>query len=237
MVAIVFFAITSLPARCLDISKVTLVVRINIPHNLRAIDSCRVYPYPVAPPHRKKPSEPMSIKDNAIRSQLLGAGYETSSYSNKEKFYPSGGWRTQYALKAAVNKSGLGLPHTIFTAYAWMDAMVPYMRTEIKRINAIEKDRNERYELAEEVYDEHRQDLEVDAFNNGLFPHDVPLQPWHGIHKSGKVVLEKTNWWIVALHKTPGLRYYWLWPVKLSDAPEQLVELNEDNAIHIEGGW
>jgi len=215
--------------------KVTLAIRINVPHNLRAIDSCRLYPYPVAPPHKKREVEKLSINTKNLQTQLLAIGY--SAISRKDRPYPSGGWRMQYAFRAAQAKSGLGLPHTILTMYAWEEEIEPYVRTEIIRINSTEKQRQERYEMAQQMFDEHRTDLEVQAFNDGLFPHDVVLRPWHGDHQLGKVALEKTNWWIVALHKTPGLQYYWLWPVKLSDDAEQLVELNEDNAIHIEGSW
>ena len=216
-------------------NKVNLTIHINVPHNMRAVDSCRVYPYPVAPPRQKHPIAPLSTKSKEIQNQLQGLGYSTMS--RVEKAYPSGGWRQQYAFRAAEAKSGEGLPHTVFTMYAWREAMEPYMRTEIIRINAIEKDRKERYEAAQQIFDEHRTDMEVQAFNDGLFPQDVLLRPWHGNKKSGKISLDETNWWIVALHKTPGLQYYWLWPVKLSNAPEQLVELNEDNAIVIDGGW
>jgi hypothetical protein len=215
--------------------KVVLLIRINTPNNLRAQDSCRVYPYPVAPPHRKAAIQDLQIKDAALRSVLQSLGY--TAVSRLDKPFPAGGWRMQYALKSAIAKSGLGLPHTVFTMYVWMDEMVPYLRQEVLRINAIEAERNKRYLAAERMFNDHRADLEVEAFNNGLFPLDVPLRPWHGVHKLGRVELQQTNWWIVALHKTPGLKYYWLWPVKLSDAPEQFVELNEENAIHIDGSW
>jgi len=215
--------------------KVTLLVRINTPHNKRAIDSCRVYPYPVAPPHRKGKIDKLSIADAALRDQLRTMGYLATSRNDRP--YPSGGWRMQYAFKNALAKSGLGEPHTVFTMYAWLDEIVPYMRKEVIRINAIEQQREKLYQAAQQMFDEHRADLEVQAFNDGLFPHDVPLHPWHGDRTLGRVELEKTNWWIVAFHKIPGLKYYWLWPIKLSDAPEQLIELNEDNAIHIEGSW
>jgi len=215
--------------------KITLYIRINTPHNLRAIDTCRVYPYPVPPPKRKAKIPEIKITDASIKTTLRAVGYTAVTYADKP--YPSGGMRVQYAFKRAVANSGMSLPHNIFTMYVWEDNMIPYMRAEIKKINKIEEERDRRYLAAQSMVEEHKSDLELEAFNNGLFPHDVLMHPWHGDRKSGSVEIEQTNWWIVALHKTPGLKYYWLWPVKLSDAPEQVVELNEDNAIHIEGGW
>ena len=39
-------------------------------------------------------------------------GYLT--ITRKEAPYPTGGYRMQYALNNAIQKSGLGLPHTVF---------------------------------------------------------------------------------------------------------------------------
>jgi len=111
------------------------------------------------------------------------------------------------------------------------------VRKEVIAINAKEKERRQRWDLAEAVFNENRADLEVQSFNQGLFPIDVPMRREIGGYRKGRVVVNKTNWWIVAMHKVPGLKYYWLWPVKLNDNAEQLVVLNEDNAILIEGGW
>jgi hypothetical protein len=215
--------------------KITLYIRINTPHNLRAVDTCRVYPYPVAPPKRKGKISEIGITDASLKTTLRAVGY--TAVTNADRPYPSGGMRVQYAFKKAVANSGISLPHNIFTMYVWEDNMIPYMRTEVKKINKIEEERDRQYLAAQKMVEDHKSDLELEAFNSGLFPHDVFMHPWHGDRKSGSVELEQTNWWIVALHKTPGLKYYWLWPVRLSDAPEQVVELNEENAIHIEGGW
>ena len=215
--------------------KINLIIRITTPLNRRALDWCRIYPYPVAPPIKKMAISDLPYTDKALRSTLLSMSYWNKTQTSKP--YPAGGWRMQIALQRAIKKSGLGLPHTIFTEYPWVDNMIPYVRKEIFAINAEEKERVKRYDLAQSVFKEYRSDLEVQAFNNGLFPIDVPMMREIGGFRRGHALVDKANWWIVAMHKVPGLKYYWLWPVKLNENPEQVVILNEDNAICVEGAW
>ena len=214
--------------------KVKLVIHINVPHNNRAVDWCRIYPYPIAPPLKKGGIEDLPYKDKALRSQLLAMSYW--SRTRPDKIYPAGGWRMQYALRAALAKSGIGLPHTIMTEYPWVENITPYMRKETMAINAKEKERKNRYYQMQQVFNDYRAELETEALNKGLFPIDVPMRVIAGYRK-GQAIVDKANWWIVAIHKVAGLKYYWLWPVKLSDSPQQGVTLNEDNAIFIEGAW
>lgn len=215
--------------------KVKLVIHINVPHNNKAVDWCRIYPYPVAPPIKKNDITELSSKDKPLRSSLLAMAYWSKTRS--DKIYPAGGWRMQYALTAAMAKSGLGVPHILFTEYAWVENITPYVRKEILVINAKEKERKNRYAQMQEVFNDYRAELETQALNKGLFPIDVPIVREIGGHRKGEAVVDKAIWWIVAMHKVPGLKYYWLWPVKLSDSPQQGVTLAEDNAIFIEGAW
>lgn len=215
--------------------KINLTIHINVPHNNKAVDWCRIYPYPVAPPKIKTEVERLPIRDKQLRSLILAIAYWNKTRTDKP--YPAGGWRMQYALQSAIAKSGLNAPHTIVTEYPWADNILPYIRKEVIVINAKELDRKKRHKLAQTIFDEHRADLEVQAFNKGLFPIDVPISRERGGHRKGKTLVDKANWWIVVIHKIPGLKYYWLWPVRLNDNPEQLVTLNEDNAIYIEGAW
>lgn len=215
--------------------RVKLFIRIAVPHNTNAKDWCRVYPYPVAPPTIKKEIEKLPTKEKDIREGLLAIAY--LKRTNSSKPYPGGGWRMQYALAAASRKSGIRVPHTIFTEYPWVDNILPYMEKEIRVLNAKELARTNRYQQAATVFKDYKADLEVQSFNKGLFPIDVPIIRQPGGYRTGRLTLDKYNWWIVAMHKVPGLKYYWLWPVKLNDNPEQLVVLNEDNAIYIEGAW
>jgi len=215
--------------------KINLIVRIIVPHNTQASDWCRIYPYPIAPPKKKKDPDKLPLTDKDLRNLVLSVEYW--SKSRKDKPYPPGGWRMQYALGAALAKSGIGEPHTIFTEYGWSDEIIPYVRKEVQVINAKENERIQHYNLARSVYDENRTDLEVQAFNQGLFPIDVPIRRQLGGFQTGQALVDKTNWWIVATHQVPGLKYFWLWPVKLNDNREQVAILNEDNAIYIEGAW
>ncbi len=189
--------------------KVRLIIRINVPHNIKAVDTCRIYPYPVAPPKIKTEIKELPIKTLDLQSQLKAIGY--TAVTKKENPFPVGGWRMRYAFNAAAAKAGMGRPHTILTMYQWIDDMVPYLRPEVIRMNAIEKLRKQRYELAQSVFDEHKADLETQAFNNGLFPIDVSIQRLFGGVREGSVIVDQTNWWIVVIHKVPGLKYYWLW--------------------------
>jgi hypothetical protein len=215
--------------------KVTLIIHINVRQNKNANDWCRIYPYPVAPPKKKSNPNPLPTKDKALRPLILSMSYWTKTRA--EKPYPSGGWRMQIALQNAINKSGLGVPHIIFTEYPWIDNILPYVRKEVLTTNKREENRITRFNTAQAVFNEYRADIEVQSFNKGLFPIDVPILRERGGYRKGRVVVDKANWWIVAMHKIAGLKYYWLWPVKLNDNAEQLVTLNADNAIYVEGSW
>lgn len=120
-----------------NVPKVTLVVRINVPHNTNTFDSCRVYPYPVAPPAIKKPINHVPVAEKSLREILATMGYIL--ITNTEKPYPPGGWRMQYIMKAAVARSGIAYPHTAFTLYPWVDNILPYVVREVVASNAKEK--------------------------------------------------------------------------------------------------
>ena len=44
-------------------------------------------------------------------------------------------------------------------------------------------------------------------------------------------------WYVTGTHKVPGLTYYWQLPVTVEPGETKEVELNESNALVIEGAW
>ncbi len=97
-------------------------------------------------------------KPKSIRSQLLNLGY--SNRSSDSKLFPTGGWRWQYILKAALQKSGTRPPTNIVTMYPWTFKMVPYVQAEVRRINEIEADRKVRYQTVVKDFEENGVELE-----------------------------------------------------------------------------
>ncbi len=212
-----------------------LRVRISVPHQTRAVSSISIYPYPPRPPRMIKAISKLDDKPKSIRSQLLNLGY--SNRSSDSKLFPTGGWRWQYILKAALQKSGTRPPTNIVTMYPWTFKMVPYVQAEVRRINEIEADRKVRYQTVVKDFEENGVELENEALQKGLSPIEINLK--NGARKllSGTATISPGTWYIVASHKTSSLNFFWQIPVTVSAGEKSTVQLTQTNALVIEGAW
>ncbi len=215
--------------------QIKLVATIAVPHLKKALTQVTAYPYPMKPPVAKQKIRLLPDKDKALKSMILSSGYLSRSAADIP--YPPGGWRWQYAFQRAVDRSGLSMPHSIFEHYLWADRIMPFVKAQTKIYNAFEKTRVNAYNLAQQDFLDNRQQYEDIATAAGLGP--TPMKRVY--LKSGKIGLHYANnikpgkWWILATHRVPGLKYFWLLPADVTKS-ERFV-LNESNAIYIEGGW
>ncbi len=219
-------------------TKVPVKVVINVPHNIEAINEFTVYPYPMQPPRQKQQVKGLpETEKNGLRNMLITSGYTQRTQTSRA--YPYGGWRWQYAYKAALRRSGLGSPHVVSEMYTWADEMMPYIKPECIRLNLAEKERTRLYQRAKEDYDETRVDSETESVRKGLFPVDVRIQKFDGRQtRFGTMKLLPGSWWLVGTHKVSGLTYYWNLPIVIdADEPPKTIELTEANAMVIEGAW
>jgi hypothetical protein len=212
-----------------------LRVRISVPHQTRPVSSITLYPYPPRPPRMIRQINKLDDKPKSIRNQLLNLGY--SNRSSDSRLFPTSGWRWQYILRAALQKSGTRPPTNIITMYPWTHKMVPYVQAEVRRINEIEADRLVRYQSTVKDFEENGIDLENEAMQKGLAPIEINLR--NGARKllSGEAAVSPGTWYIVAAHKTSNLNFFWQIPVTLSAGEKSTVQLTQTNALVIEGGW
>ncbi|HEY9788190.1 MAG TPA: hypothetical protein V6D17_22570 [Candidatus Obscuribacterales bacterium] len=214
----------------------TVRVRISVPHKNRAVSTITLYPYPPRPPRIRQPIGKIDTKDKNLKAQLLNLGY--AHRSALEKAYVPGSWRLQYALKAAVGKSGSRPPTNILTMYPWIWRTLPYFREEVMRINDLEAERRKRYQRAVKEFEENGSDIETEALQRGLSPLPLALKKLEeGTSQSGIAKLPSGNWWVVATHKVPGLSFFWQLPIYVNPGQNPTVLLTQSNAIVIEGGW
>lgn len=212
-----------------------LRVRISVPHQTRAVSSISVYPYPPRPPRMLKQMNKIDDKPKTIRNQLINIGY--SNRNSDTKLFPNSGWRWHYILKAALQKSGTRPPTNIVTMYPWTYKMVPYVQTEIRRINEIEADRKIRYQTVVKDFEENGVELENEALQKGLSPIEINLKNGSKKLLSGTAALAPGTWYIVASHKTSSLNFFWQIPVTVSAGEKSTVQLTQTNALVIEGAW
>jgi hypothetical protein len=57
------------------------------------------------------------------------------------------------------------------------------------------------------------------------------------VGKHYEATVKPSKWWVVGVHKAPGLKYYWHHPVEVAEGKLNRVVLTESNAIYIEGSW
>jgi hypothetical protein len=214
-----------------EVAPTELYVRINVPHNKKAVESLTAYPFPLMPPKIVKEISPLPTKRKDLKSMLLSAGY-TSRWSHDVP-YPPSGWRFQYAFQAAMRRSGLGYPHTIIEIYPWINNIMPYIRPQIELINKTEEERKERYDAAVSEYQKKYFEIQNEATRKGLFA--IGLRFYK--HGQAYARIPTGTWWIAGTHKVPGLMYYWQLPVTVAPGTTETVELNENNALFIQGGW
>lgn len=211
---------------------VEVELRINVPHWTRTKEHFVAYPYPPKPPPIKKPYQPLPEKPKKLKSLLLATGYRTRRGS--QHAYPHGGWRWRYAYNSALRHAGGRVPHTIIDMYPWTSSMVKYILPEVKRINAGEERRQQRYFKALTDYNRNHTDLKTEAIRTGLYPIGVHMYR----RGAGRMALPEGTWWIVGNHKVPGLTYYWQIPVTVEPGRQvPLLTFTEQNALLIEGGW
>lgn len=216
--------------------KALLRVIVRVPHNTDLINRFIAYPYPMRPPHAKKPLTAMPVNNKELKALLLNTGY--ANRNTTEKPYPQGGWRWQYVYKNALSKISTGEPHMISEMYQWQAAMLPLVRQGARDRNDLEEERQKRLERCNQEFDQTRADAEAAALRKGYYPVELKTCYFYRDHlNEAQVRLGEGTWWIVGTHRVPGLIYYWQEPVELVNGSLSTVELTEDNALLIEGGW
>lgn len=208
-----------------------VVVRVNVPHKDRAVDTFAVHPYPMKPPVLKKMIDMVPEDEKTLKGLLLSTGYALRAHPDKP--YPVGGWRWQYAYREAVRKSHLGVPHTIFGAYQWIKQIMPYAQREVIATNMAETERFQRYQKAVEEFDKKRVEVENDAVSKGLYPLD--LRGRRPGQCEGNVAAG--NWWLTCTRKAPGITYYWQVPFSAAPGENVNLTLTQPNALIVTGGW
>lgn len=214
-----------------------LDVSIVVPHMVRSHSSLTAFPWPVAPPRNKKFPPPLPETEKALRQMLMQSGYVNRT--NPDMPYPTGGYRFLYAYRAAVRKSGMSLPHTILEHYGWVDKMMNYMIPEVTASNNHEEVRFDTFKAVEKFNIENEQRIRNEALRQGLEPAALkPIEmPAKTVGRHFQATVKPAKWWVVGVHKAPGLKYYWHHPVEVQEGKLNRVVLTEGNAIFIEGGW
>gem|GEM_PF-3591288 len=205
-------------------------VHVRVPRSKDATDNFTIYPYPVKPPRLMAAVQKLPTEDKILKGMLLEYGY-TNRHGKHKRYIPHG-WRFQYAYEAALRREG-DLPHTMFDMYPWVHDMVRYIKPEIERINTLEAQRITGYATALHYYEKNYFDIQNEATRKGLFAVDLRM------FRSGQgyAKLPAGQWWLAGTRKLPDLIYYWQIPVTLAPGQTQHVELNEPNALVIQGDW
>jgi hypothetical protein len=215
--------------------QIKLVATVAVPHLKKGLTQVTAYPYPMKPPPAKQKIRLLPDKEKQLKNMILSSGYLSRSAADQP--YPPGGWRWQYAFNKAIKNSNMTMPHSIFEHYLWADRIMPYVRAQTKLYNAYEKTRVTAYNEAQQDFLDNRTSAEDEATKAGVGP--TPMKKVY--LKSGKIglhyasTLKPGKWWILATHRVPGLKYFWLLPLDVEKS--ERVILNESNAIYIEGGW
>jgi hypothetical protein len=156
----------------------------------------------------------------------------------RANYYPTGGWRWQNCYAKALKRAGMTEPHVLMNMYIFTNNLLPYAYEEVKKRNEFEQKRQKRYDVAKTDYDELHADAETEATRKGV---ESQLLKYKKFFPNGDrqatAYLQPGQWWIVAVHKVPGLTFYWQEPVTIHDDEPCVVTLNEDNALMIEGAW
>ncbi len=220
--------------------KCAVRVFINIPHNNNAVNNFIAYPYPINLPKKRNDKthqqNPLPTDRRQLRDLILATGY--SSRDAGIRPYPTNGWRWQYAYHSALNKAHLTEPNAIGEIYHFADDLIPYARKECIRLNKVEDDRLERYQRAQDDCDQNHADYETEATRKGYGPVEFHIDKFfRGHFNLAELRLGEGPWWIIGTRRVPGLKYYWQEPVTAVKGEVSKVELNEENALVIEGGW
>lgn len=207
-----------------------IIARIRTTRAHKATDTYTVYPYQPKPP-AWTPQNPLPTTFKGAKGMVMSTGYQNRQHPDKP--YQMGGWRWVYAYHSALQRSGIGEPHTIFTEYSFARDLTPYVVKECIKRNQFEKERFARYQRNLEQYEKNHVDQENEALRLGL----MPIALTHREFGIGRGQFPAGNWWLQVTRKMPGLTYYWLEPI--TAAPKQNVEivLDDDNALAIVGAW
>lgn len=214
-------------------------MKMTVPQFVKPDAKFTAYPYTTKPMKMAIPIVPLADDKESIKAMLLNSGYENKLSLSKP--YPDMGWRWQYAYNNALKKSHLSPPKLLVSVYPWRDKMVKYVLPEIKRINDIENARVTRYYQLLQDYEDNHKDEEMEAIRRGQEPLALRLRP---LQKDSKVYafasdfkLTPGEWWITGQHKTPGLVYYWQYPITVNEGGVYNITLDDSNATLIQGGW
>jgi hypothetical protein len=220
----------------LPVSKPTgygiVVVKILVPQKKSSTDNFMVYPYPLRPPTNDKKLKSLPKKMKEFRAALFNTGY--ANRLTVSKTYPSLGWRWRYILDTAVEKSHLDFPHGVASAYLWVDQIVPYALPELRKINAAERLRIVRYNKATEFWDLNGVELENEATQAGKHPYDITVDKKNWVARAR---LPVGTWWVVGTHRLSDLVFYWQEPVRIIDGKITYLNLDEWNALVVQGAW
>ena len=216
--------------------KVPLTIHVYVPQNKRASNEFTVYPYPVETPtpHPRLTITLLTTNEKELKADLRLLGYV--GRPGLPIPYPAGGYRLIYAYRKALKRYGQGQAHTLGELYRWIDEIYPYFRAEVLKSNEDELARIERKNAIQAQFTQYRADIEDQALKQGLSAQQVRIGSWNGPGQKTTIRLAKARWWIVGTHKLPGLTFYWQEPVDLTQGG-QSVQLNDGNALLIEGAW
>ncbi len=212
----------------------SVTVWVNVPHNTNCTESLRAMPYLTELPKANKVYNELPETYSSLKGSLYSYGF-SNRLNRGIHAYNGSGWRFTYALDAAVREAGLGYPHTLLEANTWCEEMYPYLKKYITRINEAEGARSDRYRRANADYQDKHLEIEYEALRQGLYPIDFTCTTYHLSLRRGIIKLREGTWWITGFHKVVGLKYYWQEELTVGEGQTNAVELNEANAILIDG--
>ena len=216
------------------IAKIYLTIA--VPHTKKPVARVEAFPYPPKPPQSTGFGD-LTEKDEEIKKRLIDNGY--ISRVSADYPFPPGGWRFQYALRKARKASKMSVPHSIVEHYKWSEKMVPFLKSEIIKINQFEKARREKYSKYVEFYNDNGSQLSNKAIRQNVNPVKFVRLPKEskkiGMNFGG--ILKPGKWWIYAEYKVTGLTYYWIQEIDLNDKDQIVMVFNEGNASLVNGLW
>lgn len=208
----------------------TLNVRFLTIQNFKPTDVVYAYPYPVKPPKPVK-LDPLPEAERQLKDMIMNSGY--TARMDYSRPYPFGGFRWVRCYETALKKSGTHVPHTMLTVYPWVNKMFPYVLSEVRQMNQLESERNEKYLRTVADYERLNAEMESKAASEGLVPIPVKMTS-RGL---GHASLPAGSWWLTATRRLPGLKFYWQVPIRCSSGEAINVQFTEANALLVQGGW
>ncbi len=199
------------------------------------VSTATAYPWPARPPKNRYNPAPITMDDDQLKLKIEYEGYGNRT-SNQDP-YPQGGWRWQFAFRRALKKSGVAVPHSMIGMNGFVRAMMPYVKTEVEKVNAFEETRVAAFKQMEEFFVENEKTMRNEAVQKNLNPIQLRRVAAHKSIMSYAQKLPAGKWWVQVEHKMPGLIFHWYQPVVIEADKTTQIRLTESNAISIEGGW